>query len=87
MVMLTALGDALRCTCGCSKASHMLFVLHQYRTCQRNAVCMLNHLLHCTVLLRCLDAHAALWHDVGHGPFSHTFESCFLPAVRGNHCW
>uniref|UniRef100_A0A383VVF6 HD/PDEase domain-containing protein n=1 Tax=Tetradesmus obliquus TaxID=3088 RepID=A0A383VVF6_TETOB len=30
---------------------------------------------------------AALCHDVGHGPFSHTFESCFLPAVRGNHCW
>jgi HD superfamily phosphohydrolase len=41
--------------------------------------------LHLLVHRRVL--HAALWHDVGHGPFSHTFESCFLPAVRGNHCW
>lgn len=39
----------------------------------------------CAVVFPALAA--ALCHDVGHGPFSHTFESCFLPAVRGNHCW
>eukprot|EP00878_Enallax_costatus_P016700 GHUV01017523.1.p1 GENE.GHUV01017523.1~~GHUV01017523.1.p1 ORF type:complete len:136 (+),score=22.15 GHUV01017523.1:295-702(+) len=34
-----------------------------------------------------LQEVAGVCHDLGHGPFSHVFESEFLPAVLGRHDW
>lgn len=30
---------------------------------------------------------AGLCHDLGHGPFSHTFDHLVIPQITGNHDW